>query len=122
MENNREIYLTQLTVAMAELKKLKQIKGINGDMDLLDEFRQANDLLTDLSYDWSIGIDAIFKIWGYYILHADISTEQKENDWNIITTFLKVLGQLHSHSNYIRTNLVFFEELTIAIDHEEITV
>ena len=100
-------YKSQIIVIIENIKELKQLKSINGDMDLSDEIRKVNDLLTNLSYDWSIGIEAIFKIWGFYILHSGISTEQKEKDWNTITTFLRALGQLRTHTDYIQTNQYF---------------
>lgn len=115
-------YLDQLKVVLQELKRLKQLKNISGDMDLLDEIRKAYNLLTDLSYDWSIGIEEIYKIWDYYILHSNVSEKEKENNWKIISTFLKSLGQLRTHSDYITTSQIFFEELLTAIEHEEIIV
>lgn len=118
---NQTEYHIQLKATLQEFKRLKQLKGIAGDMDLSDEIRKANDLLTDLSYDWSIGIDTIFKMWGYYILHSNISTAQKEYEWNTVATFLKALEQLRTHSDYIQTNQIFFEELITSIEHEEIT-
>lgn len=121
-EYGRTEYLSQLKVVIQELKKLKQLKGIAEDMDLLDEIRKVNDLLTDLSCNWGIGIQEFYKIWGYYILHSTISIEEKENNWNIISNFLNVLGQLRTYSDYITTNQIFFEELLTAIEHEEITI
>lgn len=115
-------YCNQLKAVMQELKKLKQLKGISGDMDLLDEIRKAYDLLTDLSCDWNIGIEEIYKIWGYYILHSDASKQEKENDWTIISGFLNSLGKLRSHSDYITTSQTFFEELLTAVEHEEINI
>lgn len=117
-----ELYKNQITVVLQELKKLKQLKGISGDMDLLDEIRKTYDLLTDLSCDWSIGIEEIYKIWGYYILYSDVSETEKGNDWIIISNFLNALGKLRTHSDYITTNQIFFEELLTAIEQEEITV
>lgn len=115
-------YDNQLKTVLQELKKLKQFKGISGDMDLLDEIRKAYNLLTDLSGDWSIGIEEIYKIWGYYILHSNTSEKEKENDWNIISNFLIPLGKLQTHSDYITTNQIFFEELLTAIEHEKIII
>lgn len=120
--NTYELCIKQITAILQELKKLKELKGFSGDMDLLDEIRKAYDLLTDLSCDWSIGIQEIYKIWGNYILHSDASKQEKENDWTIISGFLNSLGKLRSHSDYITTSQIFFEELLTAIEHEEITV
>ena len=121
-DNTYELYTKQIIVVLQELKKLKQLKSITGDMDLLDEIRKAYNLLTDLSGDWSIGIKEIYKIWGYYILHSNTSKKEKENDWIIISNFLNALGKLRTHSDYITTNQIFFEELLTAIEHEEIIV
>ncbi len=118
MCNNVE-YNKQLKIVLQELKKLKQLKGISGDMDLLDEIRKAYNLLTDLFIDWSIGGEKIYKIWGYYILHSDASMQEKESDWSIISAFLVVLGKLQSHTDYITTNQIFLEELLTATEHEE---
>lgn len=117
-----ELYARQLTVVLQELKKLKQLKGISGDMDLLDEIRKEYNLLTDLSYDWSIGTEEIYKIWGHYILHSNASAKEKENDWIIISNFLNVLGKLQIHSDYIRMKQRFLEELLTNIEQEEISV
>lgn len=112
-------YYTQLKAILQELKKLK---GIAGDMDLLDEIRKAYTLLTDLSYDWNTGMEEVYKIWGYYILHSGNSKQEKENDWTIISGFLNSLGKLRSHSDYITTSQTFFEELLTAVEHEEINI
>lgn len=117
-----EVYKNQITLILQELKKLKELKGIAGDMDLLDEIRKAYNLLTDLSYDWNTGMEEVYKIWGYYILHSDVSKQEKENDWIIISNFLNALGKLRTHSDYIATSQIFFEELLTAIEQEEITV
>lgn len=117
-----EVYKNQITLILLELKKLKELKGIAGDMDLLDEIRKAYNLLTDLSYDWNTGMEEVYKIWGYYILHSDVSKQEKENDWIIISNFLNALGKLRTHSDYIATSQIFFEELLTAIEQEEITV
>ena len=119
-DNNK--YLDQLKVVLTELKHLKLFKSISGDMDLLDEIRKANDLLTDSSCDWRIGIEEIYKVWGYYIIHSYAPEVEKENDWMIISNFLNALGKLRTHSDYITTNQIFLEELLTAIEHEEITV
>ena len=58
MCNNVE-YNKQLKIVLQELKKLKQLQGVSGDMDLLDEIRKEYNLLTDLSGDWSIGVEKI---------------------------------------------------------------
>ena len=121
-DNTYELYTKQIIVVLQELKKLKQLKGISGDMDLLDEIRKAHDLLTDLSYDWNIGIEEIYKTWGYYILHSHIPEKEKENDWMIISNFLNALGKLCTHSDYISTTQIFLEELLTAVEHKEITV
>lgn len=121
-EYSRNEYLNQLKTVLQELKKLKQFKGISGDMDLLDEIRKVYNLLTDLSGDWSIGIEEIYKIWGYYIIRSDASEKEKGNDWNIISNFLIALEKFRTHSDYITTNQIFFEELLTAIEHEEIIV
>ncbi|WP_304590733.1 hypothetical protein [Bacteroides acidifaciens] len=118
-DNTYELYTKQIVVVLQELKKLKQLKGISGDMDLLDEIRKAYNLLTDLSGDWSIGVEKIYKILGYYILHSDASMQEKESDWSIISAFLVVLGKLQSHNDYIATNQILFEELLTTIEHEE---
>lgn len=117
-----ELYKNQITLILQELKKLKELKGIAGDMDLLDEIRKAYNLLTDLSYDWNTGMEEVYKIWGYYILHSDVSKQEKENDWTIISGFLNSFGKLRTHSDYIATSQIFFEELLTAIEQEEITV
>lgn len=115
-------YYTQLKAILQELKKLKELKGIAGDMDLLDEIRKAYTLLTDLSYDWKTGMEEVYKIWGYYILHSDNSEKERQNDWTIISGFLNSLGKLLSHSDYITTSQIFFEELLTAVEHEEINI
>lgn len=121
-EYNRTKYLNQLKMVIQELKKLKQLKSISGDMDLLDEIRKAYDLLTDLSCDWSVGIEEIYKIWGCYMLHSDASEKEKENDWIIISNFLIALGKVRTHSDYITTSQTSFEELLTAVEHGEIIV
>lgn len=75
--HNQTEYHSQLQ-SYAEVIKRKQIKGITEDMNLSNNTRQTNDLLTDLSYDWSIGIKVIFKIRGYYISYSNISVNHKE--------------------------------------------
>lgn len=122
MENNQQNYFDRFKTVILELKQLKQFQGINGDMDLSDEIRKINDLLTDLLYNWGISTEVILKAVGYYILHSEDSIEQKEKDWNIISNFLRALGQLRTHSDYIQTNQIFFEGLVAAIDREEIIV
>lgn len=117
-----EVYQNQITLILQELKKLKELKGIAGDMDLLDEIRKAYNLLTDLSYDWNTGMEEVYKIWGYYIIHSGNSEKEKQNDWIIISGFLNSLGKLRTHSDYITTSQIFFEELLTAIEQEEIAV
>lgn len=117
-----ELYTKQVAVVLQELKKLKQLKRMSGDMDLLDEFRKAYNLLNDLSCDWNPGIEEIYKIWGDYILHANVSEREKENDWMIISNFLNALGKLRTHSDYIAASQMFFEEFLTAIEDEKISV
>lgn len=86
-----EVYKNQITLILLELKKLNELKGIAGNMDLLDEIRKAYNLLTDLSYDWNTGMEEVYKIWGYYILHSDVSKQEKRKRLDHHFRFLKFL-------------------------------
>lgn len=121
-ENNRTEYLEQLKIVIQELKKLKEIRKINGDQDALDELRKITEVFAQIDFDFSLGVEEIHKIWGYYILNSGISDKEKENNWIILSNLLLVLMKIQSHSDYIRSNQIFFEDLLTAIDNREIEI
>lgn len=121
-ENNRTEYLEQLKIVIQELKKLKQIRKINGDQDALDEIRRITEIFTHIDFDFSLGVEEIHKIWGYYILNSGTSDKEKENNWIILSNLLLVLMKIQSHSDFIQSNQIFFEDLLTAIDNREIEI
>lgn len=121
-ENNRTEYLEQLKIVIEELKKLKQIMRIDGNQDALDEIRKTSEVFTDIDYDFSVGTEEIYKIWGYYLLNSAMSDKEKENNWINISNLLLVLMKIQSHSDYIQSNQIFFEDLLTAIENNEIEI
>lgn len=122
MNDNRTEYLEQLRKVIKELKKLKKIRRINGDQDALDEIRKITEIFTHIDYDFSVWVREIHKIWGYYILNFGVSDKEKKNNWIILSNLLLVLMKIQSHSDYIQSNQIFFEDLLTAIDHKEIEI
>lgn len=122
MNDNRTQYLKQLKIVIQELKKLKESRKLNGDQDALDELRKITEIFTHIDFDFSLGVEEIHKIWGYYILKSGISDKEKENNWIILSNLLLVLMKIQSHSDYIRSNQIFFEYLLTAIDNREIEI
>lgn len=121
-ENNKTEYLEQLRKVIKELKKLKEIRRINGDQDALDEIRKITEIFTHIDYDFSVWVREIHKIWGYYILNSGVPDKEKENNWIILSNLLLVLMKIQSHSDYIQSNQIFFEDLLTAIDNKEIEI
>ena len=122
MNDNRTEYLEQLKIVIEELKKLKQIMRIDGNQDALDEIRKTSEVFTDIDYDFSVGTEEIYKIWGYYLLNSAMSDKEKENNWINISNLLLVLMKIQSHSDYIQSNQIFFEDLLTAIENREIEI
>lgn len=121
-ENNRTEYLEQLKRVIQELKKLKEIMRIDGDQDTLDEIRKTSEVFTDIDYDFSVGVEEIYKIWGYYLLNSGMSDKEKESNWINISNLLLILMKIQSHSDYIQSNQIFFEDLLTAIENREIEI
>ena len=122
MNDNRTEYLEQLKRVIEELKKLKQIMRIDGYQDALDEIRKTSEVFNNLDYDFSVGVEEIYKIWGYYLLNSGMSDKEKENNWINISNLLLVLMKIQSHSDYIQSNQIFFEDLLTAIENREIEI
>lgn len=87
MNDNRTEYLEQLRKVIKEMKKLKEIRRLNGDQDALDEIRKVTEIFTHIDYDFSVGVREIHKIWGYYILNSGVSDKEKENNYSFQSTF-----------------------------------
>ncbi|RHV86817.1 hypothetical protein [Culturomica massiliensis] len=122
MNDYRTECLEQLKRVIQELKKLKEIMRINGDQDALDEIRKMTELFTDIDYDFSVGVEEIHKIWGYYLLNSGISDKEKENNWSILSSLLLTLMKIQSHTDYIQSNQIFFEDLLTAIENKEVEI
>lgn len=122
MNDKRIEYLEQLKRVIQELKKLKEIMKIDGDQDALDEIRKTTEVFTHIDYDFSVGVEEIHKIWGYYILNSGISDNEKANNWIILSNLILTLMKIQSHSDYIQSNQIFFEDLLTAIENKEIDI
>ena len=51
-----------------------------------------------------------------------MSDKEKENNWINISNLLLVLMKIQSHSDYIQSNQIFFEDLLTAIENREIEI
>lgn len=122
MNESRTEYLEQLKRVIQELKKLKEIRKIDGDQDALDEIRKTTEIFTHIDYDFSIGVKEIHKIWGCYILNSEISDNEKANNWIILSNLILTLMRIQSHSDYIQSNQIFFEDLLTSIENKEIEI
>lgn len=120
--NTRTEYLEQLKRVIQELKKLKEIRKIDGDQDALDEIRKTTEIFTHIDYDFSIGVKEIHKIWGCYILNSGVSDNEKANNWIILSNLILTLMRIQSHSDYIQSNQIFFEDLLTSIENKEIEI
>lgn len=114
---NREQYLKQVEIVFLELKKLKEIKGISGDMDISDELRTMNEFLEVSSYDWNIILEPLMDMAKNYLLHTDIPLKNKENTWDLLVTFINIISRLSKYSTYISSWQTLCEEILAEEDN-----
>lgn len=117
-EFDRSEFLNQLNTVLAEIKKLKEMKGVSGDMDLLDEVRVMNDFLMASDYDWNIIIDVLLDIFQCYMFRSGASLKDKENVYVVIAAFIKKVAELNRYRGYTRSLQIITEKILTETDHD----
>lgn len=115
---NRKEYVAQIIVILREFKKLKEIRHVSGDMDILDELNQIKDFLEAASYDWKRVADEYISFWGFYANH--IPKMKRDKKWNERASSHKALWNLFRHRDYVRSNYILLEQVITEIEREDL--
>lgn len=115
----RDEFLNQLENVLLELKKLKEIKRIAGDMDLLDELRMINEFLIASCYNWGIIVASVMDMAKFYRRCPDVPDAEKENVLENVSTFIKVAVELNKFHCYVGSTQIFCEEVLTELDNKQ---
>lgn len=119
---NRKEYIAQLIVILKEFKKLKEIRHISGDWDLLDELEQAEKILRAASYNWKTAANDFIELWEFYVLNSPAPKKIKEEKWNRITASLNAIWSLYSFKYYVACHYTLVEQLITELEKEDLKI
>lgn len=115
---DRKEYIAQIIVILKEYKKLKEIRHVSGDMDILDELNQIKDFLEVASYNWKKVADEYISFWGFYANR--VSKKERDTKWNKRASSHRALWNLFRHRDYVRSNYTLLEQIITEIEKEDL--
>lgn len=115
-----DIELVAIRKIATELKKIKEVRGISGEMTLSDEIDKVVDLCELLKNSWTTQIEALSTLQQKYTLNSiELSKDNENCCWQQVSKLIVNLANLNQYADYVATLGMILELVSLIVQRDE---